>query len=49
MAMFVMDFPINTTLKVTLYPFIYHFHYDVFRPVIAAIFGQGYGNIKGKK
>jgi len=27
---------------------IYHLYYDVFRPVIAAIFGQGYSNIKGK-
>jgi len=30
------------------YSFIHHVHYDMFRPVTATIFGQCYGNIKGK-
>jgi len=31
-----------------LYSFIHHTDYDMFRPVITAIFEQCYSNIKGR-
>jgi hypothetical protein len=43
------DFPINTTLQITVYSFFHHIHYDMFRPVISTIIGWCYYYIKGKK
>ena len=33
------DFPITTTLQIIAYSFIHHVHYEMFRPVMAAIIG----------
>ena len=38
--MFVIDFPINTTLSIILYSFIYHIHHDMFRPVTDPLSGS---------
>jgi len=36
---FLIVFHIKSTSHVNLYSFIYHIHYDMFRPVITAIIG----------
>jgi hypothetical protein len=38
----------STKHRVYFVFFIHHLHCDMFRPVLAAIFGQCYGNIKVK-